>query len=91
MSEWKPIETVPKDGNSVDLWIHRLPKTIKDGWRVADANFTGKYWTKNGKYLTGRHFYDDEGDECYDPDLADEGSTIISHWMPLPEPPEEKA
>ena len=33
MSEWQPIETAPKDGTDIDLWLH--------GFRVADC-----YWDK---------------------------------------------
>jgi hypothetical protein len=57
--------------------------------RVADAyaSGNGKHWTEKGRYIEGRTFFDDEGDECFDPDDRGPDATIVTHWMPLPEPP----
>ncbi len=36
MTEWQPIETAPKDGKEVDLWI--------DGERHPCCSWTGTCW-----------------------------------------------
>jgi hypothetical protein len=78
-AEWLPIETAPKDGTSVDLWI-------VDGYRLADVRFTvpveslgeSPCWCE---YTTDFHGYGDWG-------IYPIGREIVpSHWMPLPEPP----
>ena len=58
MSEWKPIETAPRDGTPVDLW-HKL------GFRVVET-----WWD----------------DDCWSCVMDDDDFT---HWMPIPDPPEE--
>lgn len=44
----------------------------------------------NGKWFTGKYFHDwdDEGDLCLDTESREEGAVIVTHWMPLPEPPD---
>ena len=72
MSEWQPISTAPKDGTSVLL---------------------------AGTRSVGEGFWDD-GSECYGHrggagwfwegdrgSLLTASNAIVTHWMPLPEPP----
>lgn len=72
MSEWLPIETAPKDGRRVDLWVidraghgYRYPD-VRFDW-IADDSFG---WTDANSH--GR----------LEPDVAP------THWMPLPSPPD---
>lgn len=37
MSEWQPIETAPKDGTTIDLWLQA-------GERIADARWNRDAW-----------------------------------------------
>lgn len=75
MSGWQPIETAPKD-RRILLYGHIDPNAPFDGliW-TAPRPFSG-YW--------------DEIDEAW----CCDGSTWkgpfmkVTHWMPLPEPPE---
>ena len=72
--EWQPIETAPKDFSSViDGW---------NGSRVPDM-------------VWGRPTYDD-GDICWCSQEYEqnygwilERVTGLTHWMPLPEPPQD--
>lgn len=90
MSAWQPIETAPPN-ERVDLWAHRVGEPMSGGWRFPNCS-RGKgehpFWKNHdGKWFTGRRFYDEDGDECYDPSLTDAGSIVVTHWTPLPEPP----
>ena len=71
MSEWQPIETAPRDGSRFDAW---LPS--RGGGRV-----TNVYWSDIQEWW------------CVDGAYGPEEPTplpivpVISHWMPVPEPP----
>ena len=72
MAEWQPIETAPHD-TEIDVWAS-YPKSAK-GNRVTDAFFD------NGRWL------DDDRDEIeWGPDAYGQ-TCVVTHWMPLPEPP----
>ena len=57
MSEWQPIETAPKDGKLILLWV------------------PGKEYG----LMKWEGIWDDRLHGCRGP----------THWMPLPEPPDE--
>lgn len=78
--EWRPIESAPRDGTDIDVWIYchdpewRGPSEtgIENGMRETDVFWEDGYWKKI-----------EDGDSY---SIANEHYTI-SHWMPLPEPP----
>lgn len=72
MSEWKPIETAPRDGTPI--LVARLDKAF--GWVRGWSRWSGACgiygWVSHG-------FFDVPG--CL-------GLAHPTHWMPLPAPPE---
>jgi hypothetical protein len=75
MSEWKPIETAPRDGTEVDLWCpNYVSARYGDGARMADC-----WWERDRWVRFSNIFALDE-----EPYADIHGAT---HWMPLPEPP----
>ena len=81
MSEWQPIETVPKD-TTVHIY----------GW-----NLHGQGTAKPYKYFVctvGEIRYDGKADDLLNPGCdCVRGQTVDNptHWMPLPTPPVESA
>jgi hypothetical protein len=78
MSEWQPIETAPKDGTVIDVWLGDAS--------ASDRQF---YCTGETRRAPGWAWVVDK----WRPVLA-EGrvlSTFVqpTHWMPLPAPPKE--
>ena len=72
MSEWQPIETAPKDGEEVLLWLGapwcRVEKALWfNPWKA---------WVTEAP-----------GDGA-DTERYGIGSLVPTHWMPLPQPPE---
>ena len=80
--EWHPIETAPRDGTPIDLWVqpyngrcHRrvdmwwLKSQKWHGWR-GGACHIGLNGLPVGDYIPSNH--------------------KVTHWMPLPAPPEAK-
>ena len=56
MSEWQPIETLPRDSKYVDLWCRH----DTDGWeaRFADCEWNyneGGFWTYRDGYRLSNH------------------------------------
>ncbi len=74
--EWKPIESAPRDGTMVDLWIGQFPRQMlvaTEPRRAPDCWFAGGEWRT----------HDDFG-ESGDGWTSVHGAT---HWRPLPAPP----
>lgn len=75
MSEWQPIETAPRDGQYVDLWLHG--GELQDGVRVTGCEFDAvrDEWIffRDGKAQAVAQY-------C-----------VISHWMQIPPPPSKDA
>jgi hypothetical protein len=70
MSDWLPIETAPKDGTAVLLWL-------PDGFWLNDENVVTGFWSEDDWYFS-------------DTDSHPIGAfgKAVTHWMPLPEPPQ---
>ncbi len=72
MSEWRDIETAPKDGRHVMLAITNdppgSPGYVAEGYYEVDGD--------RGWFASNTHWTD----QC-------DGSLFPSHWMPLPEAP----
>jgi hypothetical protein len=80
MSAWQPIETAPRDGTSVDLWVDgEFPH------RIANAEFReptdGEWWAHGGDTIDTP---DATWCDMFGPLGKEEQPT---HWQPLPEAP----
>lgn len=84
MSEWRPIETAPRDGASVILGCnydrHGKQRVTVAWWD--DGVAAGVF----GRWVEAKHFDDYEDD--WIPHYCE---FRPSHWMPLPAPPEQEA
>lgn len=75
MSEWQPIESAPKDGSEVLLYLSApWSKIEKARWYAPWSN-----------WQAGVIPSDPAREEYYGI-----GSSVPTHWMHLPEPPKEK-
>jgi hypothetical protein len=80
MTDWRDIETAPKDGTVIDLWAQVYAHKSRDSdemmvsveFRVADAQWFMDGWRDIAGNSLG---YDMEG-------------LVFTHWQPLPAPPE---
>lgn len=85
MSEWQPIETAPKDGTEIDIWEYCHDPAwrpdehgIEHGMRLTVVRWGGEYWEQFDQVgMAGAGFY-----SC-----CNNGHYTISHWMPIPRPP----
>jgi hypothetical protein len=76
MGEWQPIETAPRDGTVIDGWLQFYRDGVpSSGSRVADMAHEVAGWV------------DGDGDEIEWQDTFGK-ETRLTHWMPLPAPPE---
>ena len=92
--EWRPIEAADRTSSKpVDIWLVPPGKTVSEGHRVPNCRpALQNAWVDDrsigGQFVTGRYFYDDDGDRCLDPDDISEQATRATHWGPIPAPPE---
>lgn len=98
MSDWQPIDTAPKDGTMILGWcVHDADPYFEQGGdrlTAYGANAEGMSHVDDGVNIIEWHDAIDEGEYvipawwC----LADgycETAANPTHWMPLPEPPED--
>src|ERR1700677_2641360 len=92
---WQPIASAPRDPyRPVDLWVvpgksaGRMERGKPHRIANAYASGNGKYWLEKGRWIEGRTFYDEEGEQCFDPDDRGPDATVVTHWMPVPEGPQ---
>ena len=93
--EWLNIETAPRDGTEIDLWIEGQVGRTGDsmGRRATNCHYSpvNDTWIdSSGEWVTGLYFYDDEGERCFDPTNKSAKAARATHWMPCPEPPRRK-
>lgn len=84
MSAWLPIETAPRDGTVIDLWVN--------GERFADCKwgFPEHCCGEAGQYCDSEWHGQSEGwvvTHLNEFLWTDDDPT---HWMPLPTPPEDR-
>lgn len=80
MSKWQPIETAPKNGTLVDLWIINH---LGAGQRLLHCRWEQDYedegrWEQLYSETRGCFF------------TAFDERARATHWMPLPDPPENE-
>ena len=73
VTEWKTIDSAPRDGTRVDLWVPGIGRVTDAAWQKADH-----------VPLYGWHHQ-----AWYDPEWPEDGREWVepTHWMPIPEPP----
>lgn len=73
---WMPIETAPRDGEWIDVWVVN-PDRTGGGSRSANVRWSDDAWREtNGFSVEG--FFDA---------VTNIPLIRVSHWMPLPAPP----
>lgn len=83
---WQPIETAPKDGTKIDLWVvftSRADSLKSSSRRETDCFWEAGRWMQ--EVLDG-----DYAGEHHEVEYVREGhwnDTIATHWMPIPTPP----
>ena len=75
MTDWQPIETAPRDEIFLGFWqyVHYGDKSRTCGMSLVEWDECSGFW------------------ETFEDDNYRDGQfqEVFSHWMPLPEPPQE--
>lgn len=78
MSDWQQIETAPRDGTVIDVWLGDCDESDRQFYCDADTRRSPAWGWKNGKFRPCSEF---------------PGTMTVfvqpTHWMPLPQPPED--
>ena len=82
MNDWQPIETAPKDGTGMDVLCELIGR--EDEFK--HVRFTDVSWNTGNLGGVGWFRVLDDGDWEYLE--AGDIPWRLTHWMPLPEPPE---
>jgi hypothetical protein len=90
MTDWQPIETAPKDGTSIDVWVREFSigaggaLTVKEDGRVANA-----FWGLPRFY--GEPPSQTHETWCVSDGMSDNNIEFCgrraTHWLPKPEAP----
>lgn len=83
MSDWQPIESAPKDGTPVDLWLGNaeFPDRLTDATYRKSSD--SEWWVHGGDSIDNP---DAEYWFCgFGWPLV--GDNVPTHWMPRPTPP----
>ena len=81
------VLSMPTNSRTVDVWVHISGRPINTGRRIANCVWHGQRWANDGRNFTGRQVYDQNGALCYDCELTDAGSVVVSHWIDIPRGP----
>lgn len=73
--DWQPIETAPKDGTEVLLWL---------GFPFSRIEYA-KWYQGWGLWIDAEDPEPEDSDE-----VRGTGELVPTHWMPLPEPPSDR-
>lgn len=85
MTEWRPIETAPKDGTEIILFCPRGDGTPGKTYRLTSGSW----------FIPPTCTYTPDPEEDFDEPPSwlswdggfSENTMMPTHWMPLPEPP----
>lgn len=81
--DWRPIETAPKDGTLIDVWMGRdeFPHRRTDVYWGRYPHTCGEHGSYCDSCPPDRDMWVDALTAGYEHNLRP------THWMPIPEPP----
>jgi hypothetical protein len=87
MAEWKSMESAPRDGTQVLLWAASWEMT----WGIQIGHFVSPSWiTSEGDVQENDEGFDPDADIDEGDEIDDEANLGPTHWMPLPQPPDNQ-